>query len=265
MIIKYMLLYILINFLLYAGALGKCAYHVFFGWLKMVKMGYGINFADHYNIVLDHMKQAIRDNKERVNKFGIIPFKKVIHMYKILGDSYKETINSEEYINQCHELADIEKMKIDSAFENNKNNYLELYNAVDDALFKPLDEKSIMGKLDDDSPVYLISGEYNLDELDYISFVTNLKKTFGTINGEWKCILDAIDLEEIKETFPTFQEKTVDYSNTTRKFKIIAMHKPEYKNLSYALSSIAYNKFMTKEPVDIEFREIEDQPVKLTK
>lgn len=266
MIIKYILLYILLNVLLSTGAFAKCAYNIFFGWLNMIKKGYGIELEEHSKVVIDTLKEKLENNKQSINRFSLIPFKKIIYMYKIINDAYKEAINSENYLDKCHELTEMEQTKIDFAFENYKH-LIDLYSEIEESLINPVDAKDIMERITKDSPAYLISGNYTPDEIDYISYITKLKATYGITNTEWKsCILGAIDTDEIKETFPNFEEISVNYDNPSETYKVICMHKPVEKDMCYAITSLILNKYRSKDPIDVEFKEVTSgETIKLTK
>lgn len=266
-------IYILINIIAYSGVALTALYMTFGCWLKTIKSGIGIDLDEHSDLILDSAKIKIKSNKSNINKWSIIPGKKAIHIIKLMIDSYKETVNSEEYQEKCYDMPDLEYNQIKSVISRNKFHFLNLIKEIEESLINLVPSEIIMQSISEEMPEsnvknpYIIRGEYNRDEVDYICLVTELKPTFGLINGIPYVILDAVDLEEIRECFSSFIPINIEDANPKQKMGVISMHKPNETNMSYAITSINFNRHFPKEVIDIEFKDMEEpnDSIKLTK
>lgn len=274
MISKIIGIYILINIIAYSGVALTALYMTFGCWFKTIKSKIGIDLDEHTDLILDSAKRKIKSDKPNINKWSIIPGKKAIHIIKIMIDSYKETVNSEEYQGKCYVMPDLQYNQIESAISRNKFHLLNLIKEIEESLIHLAPSGIIMQSISEEmsqynevKTPYIIRGEYNRDEVDYISLVTELKPTFGLINGIPYAILDAVDLEEIKECFSSFTPIDIEEANQKQKMGVISMHKPNETNMSYAITSINFNRNFPKEVIEADFRVIdeEEQSVKLTK
>ncbi len=263
--IKYLCIYILIQLFSYVvlavGTLGMLANN----WFRSLKKGRAIELGDYADLVIDNMKKAINKNKEDINKMRFIPCKRAINIYKILHNSMKETLSSDEFLKKSHIMSEMEKMKVKSVKERNKFNIINRVTETEEALINPLEYDTIVKKVDDTKSYYAFAGEYSSDEVEYISFVTKMKPTYGQISGFRYVILDAVDLEEIHELFPSFQTIETDYDIPQIDIKVICLHKPDEANISYAITNIMLKRVMPKEIIDSEIKLVEEDSVKLTK
>ncbi|MDE6292843.1 MAG: hypothetical protein K2L98_04095 [Bacilli bacterium] len=265
-ILKFIFLYFLCETISGIGVCAEVGATMIIEWLRTLKTERIIPFSSYYIIFSKKLKEISYKNEKRHILCLLIPFINMLEALPHLVKASKETINSPEYMEESHEISNIERERIAEIKRENGLNIVNKVKELDRFVIRPLDVETVLKK-GPEGKFYMIGETYNFDECSYVSFGTNMRITFGKINGNMYAIFDAWSTEEIKEIFPNFVSVDPD-EITDEEMTLIFLRRPNDADICYIITSILYNRD-NRETVDSEI--VPEEPsgsdiiVKLTK
>lgn len=264
-ILKFIFLYFLCESISGIGVCAEVGATMILEWLRTLKTERITPFSSFYIIFSKKLKEISYKNENRHIIFLLIPFINMIEAIPHLIKACKETINSPEYMEESHEISNIERERIDEINRENGLNIVNKVKELDSFVIRTLNIETVLKK-GQNGKFYMIGETYNFDECSYVSYGTNMRITFGQINGKMYAIFDAWSIEEIKEIFPNFTPVDPD-EITDEQMTLVFLRRPNDADICYIITSILYNRD-NKETIDSEIIPEESRGndiVKLTK
>ena len=265
-IIKFIFFYFLYETLSCVGVVAEVGATIVLDWLRSLKNERILPFSSYYTIFDKKMKEVTNRKDKRYIIEMAIPFVNMICIIPCLVEACKKVANSPEYMEESHEISNIERERIAEIKKDNGLNIVNKVKELEKFVIKPVDIETVLKK-SQNGKFYIVGETYSFDECSYVSYGTNMRIIFGKINGEMYAIFDAWNIEEIKDIFPNFVPVDPD-EITDENMSLVFLRRPNDADICYIITHILYTRHV-REVIDSE--PIPEEPenngsiVKLTK
>ncbi len=264
-IIKFIFFYFLYETLSCVGVVAEVGTTIVLDWLRSLKNERILPFSSYYTIFDKKMKEVTNRKDKRYIIEMAIPFVNMICIIPSLVEACKNVTNSPEYMKESHEISNIEREGISVIKRDTGLHLVDKVKKLEKFVINIVDIDTVLKSIEK-GRFYMVGETYTFDECSYVSFGTNMRVTFGKINGNMYAIFDGCE-EEIKELFPNFIPIDPD-EITDEKMSLIFLRRPNDADICYIITHIL-NTRHNMETIDSKI--IPEEPenngdvVKLTK